>query len=224
MAEAMNVYKKLLAVQSKIKCNKNQKNSFGNYNYRSCEDILEAVKPHLVEVKATIMLSDTIELVGDWHYVKAIATFMDLETGNRIDVSAYAREEFVSGKKMDYPQFTGSSSSYARKYALNGMLLLDDNKDPDGDNYQNPDGDKHAPTPKKEEPKPQTKQLTKEDEEAREKLIAYCKENKINMAMVAKQYPEVASRGTKKVFEYVLSEVSSQLGSLPEAWFLKEGK
>lgn len=220
MAEVMNVYKKLLAVQSKIKCNKNQKNSFGNYNYRSCEDILEAVKPHLVEVKATIMLSDTIELVGDWHYVKATATFVDLETGNRIDVSAYAREEFVSGKKMDYPQFTGSSSSYARKYALNGMLLLDDSKDPDSDVYQEPTKNE----PKKEEPKPQTKQLTKEDVEAREKLIAYCKENKINMAMVAKQYPEVASRGTKKVFEYVLSEVSSQLSSLPEAWFLKEGK
>ena len=220
MEEVMNVYKKLLAVQSKIKCNKNQKNSFGNYNYRSCEDILEAVKPHLVEVKATIMLSDTIELVGDWHYVKATATFMDLETGNRIDVSAYAREEFVSGKKMDYPQFTGSSSSYARKYALNGMLLLDDSKDPDSDAYQEPTKNE----PKKEEPKPQTKQLTKEDVEAREKLIAYCKENKINMAMVAKQYPEVASRGTKKVFEYVLSEISSQLTSLPEAWFLKEGK
>lgn len=218
MAEVMNVYKKLLAVQSKIKCNKNQKNSFGNYNYRSCEDILEAVKPHLVEVKATIMLSDTIELVGDWHYVKATATFMDLETGNRIDVSAYAREEFVSGKKMDYPQFTGSSSSYARKYALNGMLLLDDSKDPDSDAYQEP-----TPT-KKEEPKPQTKQLTKEDVEAREKLIAYCKEHKVNMAMVAKQYPEVASRGTKKVFDYVLSEIESQLSSLPEAWFLKEGK
>lgn len=220
MEEVMNVYKKLLAVQSKIKCNKNQKNSFGNYNYRSCEDILEAVKPHLVEVKATIMLSDTIELVGDWHYVKATATFMDLETGNRIDVSAYAREEFVSGKKMDYPQFTGSSSSYARKYALNGMLLLDDSKDPDSDAYQEPAKNE----PKKEEPKPQAKQLTKEDVDAREKLIAYCKENKINMAMVAKQYPEVASRGTKKVFDYVLSEISSQLTSLPEAWFLKEGK
>ena len=220
MEEVMNVYKKLLAVQSKIKCNKNQKNSFGNYNYRSGEDILEAVKPHLVEVKATIMLSDTIELVGDWHYVKATATFMDLETGNRIDVSAYAREEFVSGKKMDYPQFTGSSSSYARKYALNGMLLLDDSKDPDSDAYQEPAKNE----PKKEDPKPQTKQLTKEDVEAREKLIAYCKENKINMAMVAKQYPEVASRGTKKVFDYVLSEISSQLNSLPEAWFLKEGK
>lgn len=220
MEEVMNVYKKLLAVQSKIKCNKNQKNSFGNYNYRSCEDILEAVKPHLVEVKATIMLSDTIELVGDWHYVKATATFMDLETGNSIVVSAYAREEFVSGKKMDYPQFTGSSSSYARKYALNGILLLDDSKDPDSDTYQEPAQNE----PKKEEPKPQTKQLTKEDVEAREKLIAYCKEHKINMAMVAKQYPEVASRGTKKVFDYVLSEISCQLSSLPEAWFLKEGK
>ena len=218
MAEVMNVYKKLLAVQSKIKCNKNQKNSFGNYNYRSCEDILEAVKPHLNEVKATIMLSDTIELVGDWHYVKATATFIDLESGNKIDVSAYAREEFASGKKMDYPQFTGSSSSYARKYALNGMLLLDDSKDPDSDAYQEP-----TPT-KKEEPKPQTKQLTKEDVEAREKLIAYCKEHKINMAMVAKQYPEVASKGTKKVFDYVLSEISNQLSSLPEAWFIKEGK
>ena len=220
MAEVMNVYKKLLAVQSKIKCNKNQKNSFGNYNYRSCEDILEAVKPHLVEVKATIMLSDTIELVGDWHYVKATATFVDLETGNSIEVKAYAREEFVSGKKMDYPQFTGSSSSYARKYALNGMLLLDDSKDPDSDAYQ----ESAQNEPKKEEPKPQTKQLTKEDVDAREKLIAYCKEHKINMAMVAKQYPEVASRGTKKVFDYVLSEISGQLNSLPEAWFLKEGK
>lgn len=220
MAEVMNVYKKLLAVQSKIKCNKNQQNNFGNYKYRSCEDILEAVKPHLVEVKAIIMLSDTIELVGDWHYVKATATFVDLETGDSIDVSAYAREEFVSGKKMDYPQFTGSSSSYARKYALNGMLLLDDSKDPDSDAYQEPAKNE----PKKEEPKPQTKQLTKEDVDAREKLIAYCKEHKINMAMVAKQYPEVASRGTKKVFDYVLSEISSQLTSLPEAWFLKEGK
>jgi len=218
MAEVMNVYKKLLAVQSKIKCNKNQKNSFGNYNYRSCEDILEAVKPHLNEVKATIMLSDTIELVGDWHYVKATATFIDLESGNKIDVSAYAREEFVSGKKMDYPQFTGSSSSYARKYALNGMLLLDDSKDPDSDAYQEP-----TPTPKNE-PKPQPKQITKEDVEAREKLIAYCKEHKINMAMVAKQYPEVATRGTKKVFEYVISEISSQITALPEAWFIKEGK
>lgn len=217
MAEVMNVYKKLLGIQTKIKCNKNQQNNFGNYKYRSCEDILEAVKPHLVEAKATIMLSDTIELVGDWHYVKATATFVDLETGNSIEVKAYAREEFVSGKKMDYPQFTGSSSSYARKYALNGLLLLDDAKDPDSDTYQDP-------TPKKEEPKPQTKQITKEDVEAREKLIAYCKENKINMAMVAKQYPEVASRGTKKVFEYVLSEIGSQLSSLPEAWFIKEGK
>ena len=121
---------------------------------------------------------------------------------------------------MDYPQFTGSSSSYARKYALNGMLLLDDSKDPDSDAYQEPTQNE----PKKEEPKPQTKQLTKEDVDAREKLIAYCKEHKINMAMIVKQYPEVASRGTKKVFDYVLSEISCQLNSLPEAWFLKEGK
>lgn len=124
------LYKKLLAVQSELKCNKSQYNSFGKYHYRNAEDILEAVKPLLVNVKATVIISDEIVNISNRFYVKAKAIFIDIESGEHTEVVAYAREP-ENKKGLDESQITGSTSSYARKYALNGLLLIDDNKDSD---------------------------------------------------------------------------------------------
>ena len=126
----MNVYEKLIAIQSELKAPKSQYNSFGKYAYRNCEDILEALKPLLKEHKSTIYISDEIVTVLDRFYVKATVTFIDAETGEKIINTAYAREEEAK-KGMDGSQVTGSSSSYARKYALNGMFAIDDTKDSD---------------------------------------------------------------------------------------------
>ena len=132
----MTIYEKLLRVQVELKAPKGQYNSFGKYKYRSCEDILTAVKPLLDKVGATITLSDDIFLVGDRFYVKATATFRDVEKGSTITNSALARED-ENKKGMDGSQITGTASSYARKYALNGLLLIDDTKDADTDENHN---------------------------------------------------------------------------------------
>lgn len=131
----MSVYEKLIKVQVELKAPKNQRNNFGNYNYRSCEDILESVKPILDKYKSTIYINDVIELIGNRTYVKAIASFVDVETGEFVVSNAYAREEETK-KGMDASQITGATSSYARKYALNGLLLIDDTKDADATNTQ----------------------------------------------------------------------------------------
>ena len=117
-----------------IKVPKNMYNSFGNYYYRNAESISEALKPYLEEYDCTVILSDEIVFVEGWHYVKATARFIDNETGDIIELSALARES-ESKKGMDSSQVTGATSSYARKYCLNGMFLLDDTKDADSDEF-----------------------------------------------------------------------------------------
>lgn len=129
----MIVYEKLLEVSGKLKAPKSQFNKFGGYKYRNCEDILEAVKPLCKEVNAVVLLSDDVVMVGERYYVKASAIFVDAESGDRITVTAYAREEDTK-KGMDGSQITGASSSYARKYALNGLFDIDDTKDSDSTN------------------------------------------------------------------------------------------
>ncbi|HFI8805001.1 TPA: ERF family protein [Escherichia coli] len=124
------LHKKLWAIQQTLNAPKGQYNKFGGYSYRSAEDILEAVKPLLQNV--TLMVSDEIVLIGNRYYVKATATLSDGE--DEISVTAYAREE-ESKKGMDASQLTGATSSYARKYALNGLFCIDDAKDPDTDAY-----------------------------------------------------------------------------------------
>ena len=122
---------KLIKIQSELKAPKNQINSFGKYKYRSCEDILEALKPLLKENQCLLTIQDDMfELVGRV-YVKAIVKFNDGE--KEITTTAYAREEFEK-KGMDSSQITGAASSYARKYALNGLFLIDDTKDSDATN------------------------------------------------------------------------------------------
>lgn len=122
---------KLVAIQGRLKAPKNQRNSFGNYNYRSCEDILEAVKPLLTEYNVTVNLSDTIREVGDMVFVEATAVISDGE--NLIHTTAQAGIN-PNKKGMDIAQSFGASSSYARKYALNGLFLIDDTKDADATN------------------------------------------------------------------------------------------
>ncbi|ENO7490671.1 ERF family protein [Escherichia coli] len=124
------LHKKLWTIQQTLNAPKNQRNNFGGYNYRSAEDILEAVKPLLQNI--TLTVSDEIVLIGNRYYVKATATLSDGE--DVIAVTAYAREE-ESKKGMDASQLTGATSSYARKYALNGLFCIDDAKDPDTDAY-----------------------------------------------------------------------------------------
>lgn len=132
----MSIFEKLLTVQQKLKAPKKQHNAFGNYNYRSCEDITEAVKPLLAEVKAVLLLTDEIVIVSDRVYVKAMARLIDAESDGVVEVCGWAREA-ESRPKFDVAQLTGAASSYARKYALNGLLALDDTKDADADGVNN---------------------------------------------------------------------------------------
>lgn len=124
----MEFIEKIVAIQSELKAPKGQYNSFGKYNYRSCEDILEGVKPLLAKHGLVLTIQDSIDLIGDRFYVKATATITDGK--DEISTSAYARES-LDKKGMDASQVTGATSSYARKYALNGLLAIDDTKDAD---------------------------------------------------------------------------------------------
>ena len=131
----MNIYEKLLNIQAELKAPKNQYNSFGKYNYRSCEDILEGLKPLLIKYKVTLIIDDEIVQIGDRYYVKATATLIDVEGEGReyINSTAFARED-EKKTGMDLSQLTGSTSSYARKYALSGLFAIDDTKDSDATN------------------------------------------------------------------------------------------
>ncbi|AKP41233.1 TPA: ERF family protein [Clostridioides difficile] len=141
--ENNNIYIKLVNIQSTLKAPKSQFNSFGKYNYRSCEDILEGLKPILKEEKALVILDDNIVQIGNRFYVEATATLIDAETGEKVSTKALAREDETK-KGMDLAQVTGSVSSYARKYALNGLFCIDDTKDSDATN-------KHGNEQKKKE-------------------------------------------------------------------------
>ncbi|MCD8207991.1 MAG: ERF family protein [Bacteroidales bacterium] len=175
----MELFEKLQKVQSKLNVPKNQVNKFGGYNYRSCEDILEAANPVLAEVGAALVVGDEIIQMGDRYYVKATAVFIDTDTGESVMNSAYAREA-EDKKGMDPSQITGSASSYARKYALNGLFCLDDVKDADATNT---------------EPKSRSKKAAPEEGADLEKVT------KISEAMVRSiegKITEYASRGVTR--------------------------
>lgn len=137
--------KELIAIQTELKAPKNQYNSFGKYKYRSLEDIFEALKPLLSKQKCFVSLNDEIVLIGDRYYIKATATIRN-DNGDSVSVSAMAREE-ENKKGMDSAQLTGATSSYARKYALNGLFAIDDTKDADATNTHGNDSQKaHTPS------------------------------------------------------------------------------
>lgn len=130
----MSVKEKLFKIQQSLKAPKGQYNSYGNYKYRSCEDILEAVKPWLKEENCILSLQDEVMVIGERYYIKASVELTDLETNEVVTNTAFAREEEAK-KGMDGSQITGTASSYARKYALNGLFLIDDTKDADTDEH-----------------------------------------------------------------------------------------
>ncbi len=134
MSEELNLTQKLLNVQRDLKAPKGQFNNFGKYKYRSAEDILEAVKPLNAREGILLTISDEPMFIGDWHYIKATASITDGRDTHI--VTAFARESQAK-KGMDDSQITGTASSYARKYALNGMYLIDDTKDADTDEHRN---------------------------------------------------------------------------------------
>lgn len=131
----MGMYEKLVNLQNELKAPKGNYNSFGKYRYRSCEDILEAVKPLLKKYGLALTLSDDVLECGGRIYIRATATLTDIETATQIHNSALAREA-AERKGQDESQITGTSSSYARKYALNGLFCIDDTKDADTDEYK----------------------------------------------------------------------------------------
>ena len=133
--DANNIYRKLMLIQQELKAPKDKNNKFGNYTYRSAESILESVKPILVRNDVTLILVDDIVLIGDRYYVKATARLFDNECAEGvISATAFARED-ANQKGKDVSQITGTASSYARKYALNGLFCIDDTKDTDTNEF-----------------------------------------------------------------------------------------
>lgn len=157
MEERVSIYSKLLSIQNELKAPKNQYNKFGKYHYRSCEDILEAVKPLCLKYGAVVLVDDYVTQVGERFYVKAKASLVDIDTQNEIYVCAFARES-ENKKGMDSAQVTGATSSYARKYALNGLFCIDDTKDVDTQEYQG-DKEKQANNKQYEKPNKQFEQI-----------------------------------------------------------------
>lgn len=135
MEEKISIYSKLLSIQNELKAPKSQYNKFGKYNYRSCEDILEAIKPLCLKYGAVVLIDDYVSQIGERFYVKAKASLIDIDTQEEVYACAYARES-ENKKGMDSAQVTGATSSYARKYALNGLFCIDDTKDVDTQEYQ----------------------------------------------------------------------------------------
>jgi predicted acyl esterase len=189
--------KELIEIQKELKAPKGQYNSFGKYKYRSAEDILEAVKPLLHKNKCQLTLSDEIELIGDRYYVKATAKITNGEEA--FWTSAYARED-LEKKGMDGAQITGTASSYARKYALNGLFCIDDTKDADTDEYANQ---------QKQEEKPSKKKTTSAKKtSSRDELVAYCESNGIDMKQVASFY-DLSREATEEQFANALKELKA---------------
>ena len=168
MAEKRNIYEKLQAIQAALKAPKSQYNSFGKYKYRKAEDILEAVKPLLKEHGLALICTDDLVNIGDRYYIKATVTITDGEAS--IFTTAFAREEETKSG-MDGSQITGASSSYARKYALNGLLCIDDTADSDttnvGTSNQTPEAVRKTAAARKaateQEPAPAKQKLSKEE-------------------------------------------------------------
>lgn len=206
MAEK-NIYEKLAIVQQTLKAPKNQYNSFGKYHYRSCEDILEGLKEPLKSVGAVVTISDGIEMIGDRVYVKATAKFTDgTET---VENTAFAREE-LEKKGMDSSQITGATSSYARKYALNGLFLIDDNKDADSLDNGKSETATQAKTYQQE--KKDSVEKAKISEAEYNRLFKQCEDSGINPSVVCdKCNVKDLHDLTKKQFVWLCSNWSKEI-------------
>lgn len=188
--KVLSIYEKLLKIQTELKAPKNQVNKFGGYNYRSCEDILEAVKPLLDKYRCTLKIADELVNIGERYYIKATAKLIDVDKETFIENTAFAREE-ESKKGMDGSQITGATSSYCRKYCLNGLFLIDDTKDADTDEYT------------EQQDKKQKKEI-----DYRKQLIEYCNKNEIDMNNIAKEY-NLSGSSKQEDFKKVLDTLNA---------------
>lgn len=198
----MGINEKLLEIQTELKAPKSQYNAFGKYNYRNCEDILEALKPLLAKVKATVVITDEIVNIAQRFYVKATVRLINVENEEVIETSAYAREP-ENKKGLDESQITGSTSSYARKYALNAMFAIDDTKDSD---YAPDSNSKTATAPK-------NKPLSKEtQEEINRRIMEYTKLSKIPVSEITAELSKVVKKELREINEIEAKMIVSYLG------------
>lgn len=194
--ETLSLREKLMRIQVEMKAPKNLYNSFGKYKYRNAEGIQEALKPLEKEYKVTTILKDEIVDVSGKIYVKVTATIMDCESDDFIWTTAFAREADVK-KGMDEAQVTGATSSYARKYALNALFLLDDTKDVDSEEYQ---------AQNKPEPKKATAKAQPVSANVRQELVDYCTQHGIDIGEVASTY-KLNNNSTDEEFKTVLKRL-----------------
>lgn len=201
----MKLKEKLAQIQMQMKAPKNLYNSFGKYNYRNAESILEAFKPFEEKYKVTLIVGDEIVLIGSKNYVKAIAKLYDWETDECIESVAYAREP-LEKKGMDEAQITGATSSYARKYALNGLFLLDDTKDSDTDEV--------ARIGKKAEESKKTEDANAEKRKLAKKALIerMCKEHNLNHIKLAAANGYVYDTLTEEQLENMLKSLVNKYG------------
>lgn len=198
----MGINEKLLEIQTELKAPKSQYNAFGKYNYRNCEDILEALKPLLAKVKAAVVITDEIVNIAQRFYVKATVRLINVENEEVIETSAYAREP-ENKKGLDESQITGSTSSYARKYALNAMFAIDDTKDSD---YAPDSNSKTATAPK-------NKPLSKEtQEEINRRIMEYTKLSKIPVSEITAELSKVVKKELREINEIEAKMIVSYLG------------
>lgn len=200
-----SVIKKLMEIQQELKVPKSQRNTFGNYNFRNCEDIMEASKPICKKYNCVLICSDELIQINERYYVKATATLYDIETGESISATSEAREEETK-KGMDSSQITGASSSYARKYALNGLLQLDDNKDADTNEYTKVTKTETKAT------KGTTKPAKKDEEPANPKTITDAQKKLINTLLSKQEDREQAKKDLYAKFNITtIKDISSDL-------------
>lgn len=202
-----NILTKLNKIQVELKAPKGQFNSFGKYHYRSTESILEALKPLLDKYKTVINIKDEIEVIGERYYIKATVTILDVESGESIEATAFARED-ESKKGQDLSQLTGSTSSYARKYALNGLLAIDDTKDSDTTNKHEQEENKQDEKVAKSFNKIKVENNELISQAQQKRLFAIAKSNAELVKGVIKKYGhESTSTITKREYQGICDDI-----------------
>ena len=210
----MTIHEKMMKIQTTLKAPKNLFNSFGNYKYRNAEGTLEAVKPLLAENKLSMYISDDVQAVNDRVYVKATVSIFDIETGESVMATASAREA-LNKKGMDDSQITGTASSYARKYALNGIFLLDDTKDADTDENQK---ERTARANKQEHEKDKEKLDQMKISLVKQKtLLDLCEDEKFDINKILKSYKHESIKDiTEGQYKYIVANKDKE--SVRKLW------
>lgn len=208
----MTIHEKMMKIQTTLKAPKNLFNSFGNYKYRNAEGILEAVKPLLAENKLSMYISDDVQAVNDRVYVKATVSIFDIETGESVMATASAREA-LNKKGMDDSQITGTASSYARKYALNGIFLLDDTKDADENQKE-----RTARANKQEQEKNKEKLEQMKISLVKQKtLLDLCEDEKFDINKILKSYKRESIKDiTEGQYKYIVDNKGKE--SVRKLW------